>query len=94
MKYYVYEHWRTDTDLCFYVGKGCGNRAYSMTKRWTNHKAVQKYLSDNGFAIEVRMVQTGLLRQCFASSASGRKSDEAPEPASQRPGRSRDALRL
>ena len=27
--FYVYEHIRKDNDSCFYVGKGCGDRAYS-----------------------------------------------------------------
>lgn len=60
MKYYVYEHWRTDTDLCFYVGKGSGNRAYDMHKRWRPHKEVQSELKRTGFAIEVRIVASGL----------------------------------
>lgn len=31
-KYYVYEHWRTDTNQCFYVGKGTGMRAFEKSK--------------------------------------------------------------
>jgi hypothetical protein len=60
MKYYVYEHWRTDTDLCFYVGKGCGKRAYDMQKRYPRHKAIQKELEASGHAIEIRIVSSGL----------------------------------
>jgi len=30
--YYVYEHWRPDKDICFYVGKGKGSRANSWKK--------------------------------------------------------------
>jgi hypothetical protein len=33
--YYVYEWWRTDTNECFYVGKGCAYRAWSYQYR--NH---------------------------------------------------------
>ena len=29
-QFYVYEHWRRDTRVCFYVGKGSGPRAYVM----------------------------------------------------------------
>lgn len=31
-KFYVYEHWRTDTNQCFYVGKGVGGRAFEKRK--------------------------------------------------------------
>jgi hypothetical protein len=33
--YYVYGWWRTDTNVCFYVGKGCYNRAWNCHNR--NH---------------------------------------------------------
>jgi hypothetical protein len=29
--FYVYEHWRSDLDVCFYVGKGKKHRAYEIT---------------------------------------------------------------
>jgi hypothetical protein len=58
--FYVYEHWRTDRDECFYVGKGRAGRAYEMKTRNRHHKAIQAKVSREGFAIEVRMVATGL----------------------------------
>jgi hypothetical protein len=58
--FYVYEHWRTDRDECFYVGKGKGRRAYSMIDRNRHHKAIQAKVAREGFAIEVRMVATGM----------------------------------
>jgi len=61
--YYVYEHWRLDRDECFYVGKGSGGRAYSMKKRNRHHKAICAKLSREGFAMEVRMVATGLTEE-------------------------------
>jgi hypothetical protein len=38
-KFYVYEHIRPDTKAVFYVGKGCGNRAFTSfgrNKHWNN----------------------------------------------------------
>jgi len=63
MNFYVYEHWRTDTDLCFYVGKGRGKRAYNMSNRNFYHKAIQKKLNISGFAIEVKIVESGMEEQ-------------------------------
>lgn len=31
--FYVYEHWRPDTGVCFYVGKGKEKRAWDMKRR-------------------------------------------------------------
>ena len=59
-KFYVYEHWRLDRLECFYVGKGNGNRAYTMSGRNRHHKAIQAKVIREGFAIEVRMIATGL----------------------------------
>lgn len=59
--FYVYEHWRLDRDECFYVGKGRGNRAYSMKDRNRHHKAIVAKLSRIGSAFEVRIVASGLI---------------------------------
>ena len=59
-KFYVYEHWRLDRDECFYVGKGSGRRAYDMSCRNRHHKAIQSKLNRIGFAMEVRIVASGL----------------------------------
>ena len=56
MKFYVYEHWRPDTDECFYVGKGRGKRANSMYGRNRHHKFIQSKLSSMGMCVEVRIV--------------------------------------
>ncbi len=58
--FYVYEHWRTDKDICFYVGKGQRGRAYSVTHRNRHHKQIMAKLHRNGFAMEVRIVKSGM----------------------------------
>jgi hypothetical protein len=60
MMFYVYEHWRTDREEPFYVGKGKGNRAYVMKCRNKHHKAIQEKVLREGFAIEVKIVESGL----------------------------------
>jgi len=58
--YYVYEHWRLDRDECFYVGKGHGNRAFSMKNRNKHHQAIVSKLNRIGSAFEVKIVASGL----------------------------------
>lgn len=60
--FYVYEHWRLDTDTCFYVGKGKSGRAYSKQRNDLWKRIVSK-LERNGFAFEVRIVASGLSEQ-------------------------------
>lgn len=58
---YVYEHWRPDTDTCFYVGKGSGYRARAMAYgRGRYHKNVQAKLARLGLSVEVRIIADGL----------------------------------
>lgn len=59
-RFYVYEHWRPDKDVCFYVGKGMGRRANDMACRNPHHKNIQKKLARLGMCVEVRMVLEGL----------------------------------
>jgi len=57
-EFYVYEHWRPDLDICFYVGKGCRARAWLMHRKenaW--HRAVVAKLKRLGLCVEVRMVR-------------------------------------
>ena len=58
-EFYVYEHWRPDTGLPFYVGKGKGTRAFSA-RRGRHHRNVVGKLKRLGFAVEVRKVFTHL----------------------------------
>lgn len=61
--FYVYEHWRTDRDECFYVGKGKNNRAYNMSRRNPYHKAIRAKVEREGYAVEVRIVESGLTEE-------------------------------
>lgn len=57
--FYVYEHWRPDLDVCFYVGKGHGKRAYRF-KRGRHYNRTIKKLSRMGTCAEVRLVASNL----------------------------------
>lgn len=61
--FYVYEHWRTDRNECFYVGKGKSKRAYDLSNRNRYHKAVVFKVIREGFAIEIKIVASGLDEQ-------------------------------
>jgi NUMOD3 motif len=58
--FYIYEHWRLDRDECFYVGKGKGNRAYNLSNRNRHHKAIMAKLHREGFAMEIKIVASGI----------------------------------
>jgi hypothetical protein len=59
--FYVYEHWRPDLDICFYVGKGKKNRAWMVRGRNNIlHRKIVDALSAQGMCVEVRMVASGL----------------------------------
>jgi hypothetical protein len=59
-EYYVYEHWRSDRNECFYVGKGKKFRAYTHWNRNKTHRSITEELSRNGYGFDVRLVFTGL----------------------------------
>lgn len=60
MKFYVYEHWRPDEDVPFYVGKGKGRRAFSLRRNNRQHKFVVDKLGRLGMCAEVRLVASDL----------------------------------
>lgn len=55
LKFYVYEHWRPDTNVCFWVGKGHGNRARNF-KRNKEYNAVVEGLSKLGMQPVVKFI--------------------------------------
>lgn len=61
-EFYVYEHWRPDTDMCFYVGAGKGQRAYNF-RRNKDYKQVVELLSFLGMCVEVKVVRGGLTQK-------------------------------
>lgn len=55
--YYVYEHWRPDTNKCFYVGKGKNKRAWDMKHmRNCHHMAVVSKLTSLGYSVDIRII--------------------------------------
>jgi hypothetical protein len=55
--FYVYEHWRPDTGVCFYVGKGKNKRAWDMkSMRNRHHMAITSKLTSLGMCVDVRIV--------------------------------------
>ena len=61
--FYIYEHYRTDTDRCFYVGKGKAYRAYDMISRNSTHKAIQEELECSGCKVDVRIIADNLKQE-------------------------------
>ena len=60
-KFYVYEHWRTDTDKCFYVGKGCGMRALDKKKdRNIHYMRVAAKLAASGHEVKIVIYCDGM----------------------------------
>ena len=56
MTYVVYEHWRPDTNACFYVGKGKIRRARSFETRNDRYGKIVAKLKRAGLKPEVRIV--------------------------------------
>lgn len=56
--FYVYEHWRPDLNLCFYVGKGTKKRSGKMTARNARHLAIQEELETKELKVEVRLIRS------------------------------------
>lgn len=56
---YVYEHWRLDINLPFYVGKGSGRRSHLIRRRNKHHAAIVEKLENMGLGVEVRIVLDG-----------------------------------
>lgn len=57
--FYVYEHWRPDKDVCFWVGKGHGTRSHDFRRNF-HHSNVVRLLARLGMCVEVRLVQSGM----------------------------------
>ena len=55
--FYVYEHWRPDTGVCFYVGKGKDKRAWDIKNmRNCHHRAIVSKLTSMGMSVDVRII--------------------------------------
>lgn len=60
--FYVYEHWRLDKNVCFYVGKGKGRRAFRFKRQHNNqyYNRIVAKLTKLGIDVEVKLVANGL----------------------------------
>jgi hypothetical protein len=59
--YYVYEHWRPDKGVCFYVGKGKGLRSRDLRRgRNRRYKFIVAALKVAGLEVEVQIVARDL----------------------------------
>jgi hypothetical protein len=58
--YYVYEHWRPDKNVCFYVGKGKGYRAWHLYSRSRWHQSITSKLIAAGLALDIRIIARDL----------------------------------
>jgi len=55
--FYVYEHWRPDKGVCFYVGKGKGRRAWDFKRmRNPHYRSIVSKLASMGMSVDVRIV--------------------------------------
>lgn len=62
--FYIYEHWRPDTNCCFYVGKGKNRRAWRISGRKNpHHKNIVAKLASLNLSVEVRIVLSNLSEQ-------------------------------
>jgi hypothetical protein len=62
--FYVYEHWRPDEGVIFYVGKGQKRRAWDL--RWDRnvwHGNITNKLSKLGLSVEVRIIQSSMTEE-------------------------------
>lgn len=62
-EFYVYEHWRSDTNLPFYVGKGKGKRAFCLEQRNYKHRKISSGLKKLGLAVEVKILYENLTEE-------------------------------
>lgn len=63
LKHYIYEHWRPDKNIVFYVGLGKGRRCNVMYKRDPQHINIQKKLARQGQSVEIRIIASDLSRE-------------------------------
>lgn len=61
LRFCVYEHWRPDTNECFYVGKGTIKRANQVSRKENEHHSrIVAKLKRSGLVVSVRIVARGL----------------------------------
>lgn len=56
MIFYVYEYWRPDKNVPFYIGKGSGNRAFNKNARGRYFRRIIRKLEREGLVAEVKKI--------------------------------------
>lgn len=70
--YSVYEHWRTDTNECFYVGKGKWRRVFDLHERNDRHRKIVAKVKRLGFNIDIRPISVCMTEEAALSFERGR----------------------
>jgi len=60
--FYVYEHWRSDVNKCFYVGLGQGRRVFRKTRN-PYYNNVRKKLKSIGLDVEIKFIAKNLTQK-------------------------------
>jgi len=61
--FYIYEHWRPDLNVCFYVGKGTGRRYKIGRQRNDHHNNIVAKLNKLGMCVEIKIYKSGLTEE-------------------------------
>lgn len=61
--YRVYEHWRPDKNVCFYVGKGKRWRPFDTKHRNKKYRNIVEFLAKIGLMVDIRIIAENLTNE-------------------------------